>query len=230
MDITEEVKTWPLPEQVIEDRLGAPFRPAGDDIGPQRLDGGWDVGAEDIDRTDLFEEKPHLVIGHLSLRLERGGGSAAGEPKPNPLDFHYLSVDVLETVWQVVTKTPRSIDIPVDDEPTPPVKCHRHFSVLGVDSLADLRSHVIEMPGGRLGPEISHPLIITGGSCCGRLTSKLQSEDICHGPLPRPVVGQVHQITEDDDRLAHCDDPTQRIQREMNVGNSEDQVSATPAP
>jgi hypothetical protein len=207
MHVTEEMSPRLFPEEIVEDGPGTAFRPTRDDICAQRMDRGGDMGAENVYWTDLLEQEPHLVIRDLSLGLQWGRRSATSEPEPNSLDLDHLPMDILIPVGKAGSQAPWSIHVSMDDKPAPPLEGDRHLTVLSVDRLTDLRSHFVESPGGASRPEVSHPLVVTGCSRRRGGTGEFEAENVSNCPLAGPVVGQVDQVSQDEDRLAHPDHP-----------------------
>ena len=76
-----------------------------------------------------------------------------------------------------------------------------HTGVLCVDCLPDGGPDLIDAVANGVQPETSHLLIVACATCCCRGPCELHAQDVRNCSLPGPVVGEIHQVAENEQCL-----------------------------
>ena len=175
------------------------------------------MGAEDVYLTEAVEQSAHLLVGDLPFSLQRGGRPTADEAKAEPLYVPRLPVHILVVGWQCPLQRTGAIDIAVDHKSMPTLEGLRHTCVLCIDCLTDGGPDLIDAVANGVQPETSHLLIVACATCCSRRPCELHAHDVRNRSLTRPVVGEIHQVAEDEQCLPCGHDSPQRLRCEVDV-------------
>jgi hypothetical protein len=69
MDVTEEVQSRSVRPDECQQRNRASLGTTGYDVGLQGIDGGGDMGAQDVERAQPLQQLLHGLVGDLTLGL-----------------------------------------------------------------------------------------------------------------------------------------------------------------
>lgn len=155
VDVAEVVDGRLMTLQVTGHGIRTTLETAGDDISPQSIDRWWDVRAEHIHRTHIFEDGGHLFFAYLSGRIETRLRPSPDHPQPDSVDLHHLPVEIPETVGEMGSEQTGHIDVAVSYKPGPAAQRLLHPCILTLDLPADTSPYLVLPPRRILSPHLA---------------------------------------------------------------------------
>ena len=219
MNVAEKMMSGLKTLHVLENWGRASFPPAGDDIATERVDLGRKMGAQDLNWTKRLEFASHLLIGHFTCCSERRRDASADESDCDPLDFVDLAVNESHPLGQHRRQHVRIVDVSVGTEPNRPDQRFLTTGVLSLNPLADGRPYLIRPFTGDFPPRIAHGLVVAACPVSRHPGPELLAQDIGDDSLAGPVIEEIDEVPQDQERLTPGDDGREGIEGPVNIGH-----------